>query len=345
MVKLKILFLTHHWNENTHHARNSGYQQIVINASKEYECTVVTCGIRDEARMENNIMVHYVKPIISRDYFFTRRLAISKFAHKIEGDFDVVHALYSDCGFYQTHPNLISTFHISPFLSSHISLISSLFLRLKYFIIERRVFNRSKTIILMSNNLKKGIEQYISKTIFIPHGINTDYWNPNSFNDIVPSGNFVLSVGSNGVDKELLYSAIANNPKINFVVVGLKKFECNLHNLSQLSGISDEELKELYYKCLLFIRPMTFATANNSVLEALSMDKPVLISTDNGLYDYFDNSLPYIRIVKNEKFVSELSRIIEQLTEEIPTDTNTIREYAFRNFDWEVIYRQTKGLY
>ncbi len=343
---MKILFLTHHWKENTHHAEHSGYQQIVISAAKENECTVVTCGNLNKVQMEHGIKVYYIKPFIKKEYFFTKRFAISKFASSIEKDYDVVHALYSDCGFYQKHNNLISTYHISSSLSKEMSLTDKLFLKLKYFVIERKVFKKSKKIILMSNNLINGIEQYGNKALFIPHGINTDYWNPQQYFSNSPENDYVLSVGNNGVDKELLYATIAQNPGIKFVVVGLRDFNCKQINLVQYSGISDSKLKELYYNCRLFIRPMHFATANNSVLEALSMGKPVLIATPDGKYDYFDKNMNFVKTVKNMNFINELSKFYNLIRpNSISQDQNIIRNSAINNFDWKVIFEKTYKLY
>ena len=343
---MKILFLTQHWKENTHHSQYSGYQQLVISAAKKNECAVVTCGSSNKVQVEQGIKVYYVKPFIKRDYFFSKRFAISKFAKSIENDFDVVHALYSDCGFYQTHKNFISTFHISPFLKRKMALQEFIFLFAKHFIIERKVFKNSKNIILVSKNLIAGIERHTNKTLFIPHGIDTDYWNPNENYSTHPENDFVLSVGNNGVDKDLLKRTIEQNPNIKFVLVGLRNFDCNLANLVKLSGISDIELKKLYYNCRLFIRPMHFATANNSVLEALSMDKPVLIATPDGKYDYFDNNLQFVKVVKNKDFSIELSSFYNIVaSNSFAQARNTIRNYTIRNFSWPIIFKKTYKLY
>src|SRR5689334_17524870 len=109
---MRILFLTHHWNNNSHHSRHSGYQELVKYVALKHHCTVVTTGAEKQTTEEDGITVHYVPSPMKRDIFFARRLSISRFAKTIEHDFDLLHALYSDCGFFQQHPNLFSSAHI-----------------------------------------------------------------------------------------------------------------------------------------------------------------------------------------------------------------------------------------
>lgn len=347
---MKILFLTQHWADNTHHSKFSGYQQIVYFAARENDCTVVTWGGKNEIRNENGIEVHYVKPIMQRDYFFVKRFAISRYARKIEAKYDVVHALYTDCGYFQRHPNFFSTFHISPFVEKKLGFINKMFLYLKFFVIEKMVFIHSKKIIVVSSNLVKGLKRFKQKIIYIPHGINTEYWRPfNSCNmeknKIELSLPYVLSVGNNGVDKEMLFSAIKENPDTNFIVIGLRDFECNLKNCRQLFNISDDELKQMYNNCSVFIRPMNFATANNSILEALSMGKPVIISTLDGNYEYLENGSYDIFIVKKIYFLRTLCNYLKKIEGDEIRYNTSIRDYAIINFDWNTIWAKTKKIY
>lgn len=342
---MKILFLTHHWANNSHHASFSGYQQLVNEAKKNHECSVVTWGNSTKICDEDGVRVYYVKPIIKKDIFFSKRLAVSKFARSIENEFDVVHALYTDCAFYQKHSNLISTLHVSPQLTINKKSLGYLFLALKRRVIEKRVFNRSKHIITVSNNLLQGLQEHKLKSTYIPHGINADYWSPKEFQDRPPENDYVLSVGNNGVDKDALIEAVKTNGNLRFVVVGLRNFEFNHPNLIKKNRISDAELKQLYYHCRFFIRPMLFATANNSVLEALSMGKPVLISTPDGIYDYFENNLQYVTVVENKSFADEVEKYSSMLNSFSRQDSDDIRKYLINRFSWNKVFEQTFKLY
>lgn len=346
MHKKNILFLTHHWGGNSHHSKFSGYQALINYASNSYKCSVVTWGGENLIINENGIDVHYVKPYFKKDYLFSKRLAISKYAKKIEKQFDIVHALYSDCGFYQSHPNFYSTFHVSPFVVNNISYIYRLFIALKYLIIEKRVIKNSNKIIIVSNNLR--LRQNKSKFIFIPHGVNTDYWTPENINTAsiknqYACNRYALCVGNHGIDKDILHKTIKNNPQINFIVVGLKNFECDLQNLKLLYDITDDELKCLYMLCGLFVRPMSFSTANNSILEALSMGCKIFISTPNGKYDYINRNYKSVKIVKNSNFLTEFSEFYE--FSKNWDERQDIRNYAISTYDWKHIWTKTKETY
>lgn len=328
---------------NSHHASHSGYQRLIFEASKHHDCTVVTWGDKSGIYIENGITVHYSKPLINSEILFSKRLAISRYAKKIQQKFDVVHALYSDCGFFQKHKNFISTFHVSPNLERNGRFSSFLFLLLKKLFIENRTFSFSKKIIVVSKNLIPALGKYGNKSVFIPHGIDTDFWNPKFLSQEIPSNDFVLSVGNNGVDKEVLSMAIMKNPDIKFVVVGLRDFHLIADNLTSLSRISDEELLKLYYNCRLFIRPMRFATANNSVLEAMSMNKAVFISTNTGEYDYFDEEIDDLHIVKTVDFVNILPKLFIRYGSYL--DNNEIRKYTIDKLSWSSIFKNTEVYY
>lgn len=337
---MKILFLTYYWCGNTHHSEYSGYHQLVKYAAINHSCTVVTWGKENIVQIEGRVEVHYVKPFINKDYFFCKRLAISKYASKIENQFDVVHALHDDCAFYQKHPNLISTVHVSPSVENEYSWKSKLFLYLKLFFIERKVFKQSKKIILVSKNLAIGLNKYRHKLVYIPHGINIQFWNStNQENSQQPPFNidrpFVLCVGSHGLNKDLLTKAISENSNFLFVLVGVGSLNTNFMNIISLRNISDKDLKLLYGSCILFIRPMNFATANNSVLEALSMSSRIILSTPNGKYDYCVINSVEFSVVEDKDFCSLVKQSIHFQNGSPNKKLN--RYTAVNQFSWEVI--------
>jgi len=270
---MKILFLAYQWSVNTHVSCYSGYQYLVRCAAKENNCTVVTWGKENRVSNENGINVHYVKPFINKDFFFSKRFAISRYAARIDKGFDVVHALHSECGYFQKHQNFFATLHVSYYIYKGKSFFEKVFLFLKLNLIEKKVFKGCKKIFILSNNLTQGLEKFNSKMKFIPHGINTEYWKPEH---IESKEKYLLSVGNHGVDKEFLKTIILDNPEVKFIIVGLRNFNCNLGNVQQFHNISNEQLKKLYCGCSVFIKPMKFAAANNSILEALSVGKPII---------------------------------------------------------------------
>ncbi len=346
----KILFLTHHWKENSHHSKYSGYQALVYFAQDTYDCTVVTWGRENKVSCENGVNVHYVKPLMRRDFLFSKRLAISLYAKKIENQFQIVHALYSDCGFFQSHPNFYSTIHVSPFVVKNVKLIYLVFLYLKYICIEKRVIKHSRKVFVVARNLIPKNERS-SKYEFVPHGVNTEYWSPDNminfkYNVQHYQSSFVLCVGNHGVNKKLLYEAIEDNSDTNFIVVGLKGFNCRFDNLRVLQNISDDELKSLYMNCCLFIRPMDFATANNSILEALAMDCRILISTPNDFsFDYSQMGIAEdecFKEVSDNIFLDELRSLLQKSA---VAKSGINRKHSVENFDWKKIWRMTDSIY
>lgn len=347
---MKILFLTHHWSSNTHHSGHSGYQELIKYFVDDHECVIVTSGAKNEVRREGNVTVHYVKPVIKKEIFFSKRFSISRYAAGIEKDFDVVHALYSDCGYFQTHKNFYSTLHISPFVVNKVGFIAWLFLRLKNLIIEKRVFSKSRKVFLVSNNLKSSLGKRGEKAVFIPHGINTEFWDPSTLHeptDLELPNEYVLCVGNNGVDRECLEKVVRNNKDIIFVLVGIRNLGfAEIENVVSLKGLTEDVLKDVYSRARLFIRPMTFATANNSILEAMAMNKPVLAATPDGTYDYFKNG-GLLRIVKTEDFLNEFGAMLSAVRNS-PTGTgtnNTIRDFTIAAYDWNGISRRIRNFY
>ena len=350
-MKQKILFLTHHWKQNSHHSKFSGYQALVHFAQKKYDCSVVTWGQEFKVCNENGVTVHYVKPLFRRDFFFSKRLSISNYAKKIQNEYDIVHALYTDCGFFQSHKNFYSTLHVTPFVVRNVKPIYLAFLFLKYLVIEKSVIRQSKKVFVVARNLIPLNAKRSSKYVFVPHGVDTKYWSPvntvnSKYKDQKCQDLFVLCVGNHGINKKLLHDAIKNNGNTHFIVVGLKEFNYELNNLKILNNISDNELRTLYAKCFLFIRPMDFATANNSILEALSMDCRVLISTPDGSScDYVqagEDKEEYFKEVYNNMFLDELKLF---LNKPVFSKIGVNRNHSVENFDWEKVWGITDSIY
>src|ERR1700744_1411356 len=267
---MKILFLSHHWTHNSHHSVHSGMQKIVSYAALGNDVTLVTWGPQEAEYQEGNVRV--ITVISSgKDYLFSKRRAISRKGAEIAKKFDAVHSLYSDCTYHLPYKEFTMTLHVLPGIVKYKEFRQNLFLFLKYHILQRRAFRRARHIPCVSNNLLTALPmKYRPKACFIPHGIDTEFWDPslakahNSF----PKGTYVLCVGAHGLDRQLLTDFVAANPSIPFVLVGSKQPLGEFSNVHYLNKISDEELRDLYFGAGIMFRPLLFATANNSILEA-----------------------------------------------------------------------------
>lgn len=336
---MTILFLSHHWTNNSHHSKHSGFQRIVAFAAEHHDVTLVTWGKEAADYQEGRIRVITVTGP-RKDLLFLKRIAISRKGCQIADDFDVVHSLYSDCTFSLAPGSFTVTFHVLPGVVRYTSIRQKLFLFLKYNLLQKRAFRRSRNMVVVSRNLLSRIpEKYRHKACFIPHGIDTDFWDPSlaSPQTSFAGRDYILCVGSHGLDRKLLTEFIIANPSRQFVFVGLKEKLDPFSNVHYLYQVPDAALRDLYAASTLLIRPLLFATANNSILEALSMGKTILVNRIEGVTDYLsDETGLFIDTLKDRSLADIESRI--------PAPT-LLRQTTIRTFGWNTVLDAYSALY
>jgi len=338
---MKILFLSHQWINNSHHSLYSGFKRIITFAAEKNDVTLITWGKEEAEHMEGKIRVITVKGS-GKDYFFTKRMAISRRGREIAKDFDVVHSITSDSTFFLERHRFTVTFHVLPGVVKYHETKEKLFLFLKYHIIQKRAIRRAKNIGCVSTNLLEGIpEKYRSKAHFIPHGVDTEFWDPAQAKAPVtaPAGNYVLCVGAHGLDRTLMAEFVKANPSLPFVFVGLRNKLEDLPNAHYLYNISNEELRNLYAHAFLAFRPLEFATANNAILEALAMGKTNLANRIPGVTDYLtDETCIFIDTLKDRK----LDNIGDRLLDPVALRQNAISSFSWNKVldDYFVLYLQ-----
>ncbi|HET6252745.1 MAG TPA: glycosyltransferase family 4 protein [Puia sp.] len=348
---MKLLFLSHHWSNNSHHSLHSGFQRLVHFAAMEHEVTLVTWATREQDYMDGRIRVITVKSG-RRDFLFSKRIAISRKAATLAASFDAIHSLYEDCTFALPHNHFTTTFHVLPGVVRYPEWKQRIFIFLKYNILQRRALRNSTNIACVSTNLLTAIpRRYHHKACFIAHGVDTDFWDPAlaspgslaSPATLTPAAkapaqvdlDYILCVGAHGLDRELLSDFVRSNPGRTFVIVGLKARLEPFPNTHYLYNISDEELRDWYAGAALLIRPLQFATANNSVLEAMSMGKTILASRIPGITDYVTE--------KTGIFIDTLpSRSLENIR---TLDPGCIRQSAIDSFCWKKVLSEYTSLY
>ena len=176
--------------------------------------------------------------------------------------------------------------------------------RMKYKIKE---FFRDKFIKLLIKNSKnliflgqgeyelalKKYHKYEKKFIYLPFGIDNDFWNYKTKDTIK---NDILFIGNDGMrDYEFLEKLIESLPYYTFNVVSNKfKPTKNLKNLNLYAGdwskntYSDKFLKDLYHNNRLTILPIknTYQPSGQSVtLQSMAVGTPVLITKTEGFWD------------------------------------------------------------
>src|SRR5262245_22129581 len=150
---MKILFLSHHWTNNSHHSQYSGFQRMVVHAARQHEVTLVTWD--KEARSytdEDGVRVVTVKAS-KRDFLYNKRIDISQKGRELSKDFDAVHALYEDCTFFLKKGAFTVTFHVLPGIAVYKEPKQKIFMFLKYNVLQRRAMRRARHIVCVSTNL------------------------------------------------------------------------------------------------------------------------------------------------------------------------------------------------
>ena len=353
---MRILFLSHHWTNNSHHSQYSGFQRLVVHAAKDNEVTLVTWGTEKTSYTdEHGINVVTIKGS-KRDFLFLKRIAISLEGRRLADGFDAVHALYEDCTFFLKKNSYTVTFHVLPGIAVYRELKQKIFLFLKYNVLQRRAIRNARNIVCVSTNLLDKIpEKHKGKARFIPHGIDTDFWDPAlpaaptlpaaapvapataAPPPGTPAKSYALCVGAHGLDRDLLTALINANPSTRFVMVGLKNRLDEFPNVEYCSGISDEQLRTLYRNAETMLRPLIFATANNSVLEAMAMGRTILASRIPGITDYLNDS--------NCIFFDTMKDLSLENVRSRKPDPGLIREFAVREFSWGSVLNAYYSLY
>ena len=177
-----------------------------------------------------------------------------------------------------------------------------------------------------------------AKVIFIPHGVNTDFY----YNDNIQSRKKqVIMVGNWLRDFEfanrVFNKLIKIDKSISIVIVTNKSnysyFTGNL-SVKLLSGISDTKLRDLYRESSCLFLPLTVYTANNAILEALAVDCPIIIATNKPSVSYFNKSMVSI-IPMNES--AAVHNIISVFSKRVYS-----REFVVNNYSWPVVAQKTE---
>lgn len=128
------------------------------------------------------------------------------------------------------------------------------------------------------------------------------------------------------------------------VVTNGKNFSYFKRNerLQLLSGISDEQLRNLYRTSKCMFLPLESFTANNAILEAAAMGCPIIVATNKIDTSYLNaNQIDFLPL----KIESVLKFLTIFINKEIDLQkVKSIHEYIAENYSWNVIAKKTKIL-
>ena len=188
------------------------------------------------------------------------------------------------------------------------------------------------------------------KIVYIPHGIDTDQFRPND-QMLDPDKMRLLIVGEHLRDWLVIHRVIDEinhrGLDVEFHVVTNERFFplfSGCANLVYHSQISETELIDLYRSADVLFLPVTNATANNSILEALACGTPVISTLVGGIPDYVNNEcgwlLPVGDVVGHVNLIASLhgNRKLARRRRQ------AARTQALK-FDWGLIAEQMVALY
>jgi glycosyltransferase involved in cell wall biosynthesis len=336
--------ITHHWPPLTHHSDYSGYERIAHYMKDLCEVKVLTWG-KPKGTVRDDVPTKRVWTP-STDIFLERRLILSFSAALEAGDFDIVHSLYSvPAAFPALKTKVVATVHVVPEISP-----DNLWLQYKGKW-QKFLFKRCSSVIAVSNNLLEVVKrEYRPKRItFIPHGIDTDHFRPEQdaidfFADSRSRFDLVcLTIGVHGADLVETFGLAKEHRNIQFVLVGSESHDGKKpENVVFPGRLSEEDMLNAYNSCDFFFRPLKFATANNSLLEAMAMGKAIITDRIPGVIDYLDDQNAFL--VDDKDYESAFKTVINDEGDR-RRRASSARKKAVSEFDWKVVAERTKEVY
>jgi glycosyltransferase involved in cell wall biosynthesis len=255
------------------------------------------------------------------------------------------HVLYYGChsklfsAWKKAPRNLITTIHI-PAFAKEVPILPDR---------DDNLRRLSSAIVLYSKDLEF-FENLIGKNQvrYIPHGVDVDYFKPAAS---IPAGNpRLFFTGRHGRDFSMLQAVVERltelvpEVRFDFLVPGEKaphlRKRLNHPSITWHERLSDDALLSLYRSSYLLLLPMTFAAANNSVLEALACGLPVVTTDVSGIRDYGgDRIFPLVDPGNVEGMVDLVQRYLEDphWREEVGT---ACRRFAECHLNWPDVARK-----
>lgn len=261
---------------------------------------------------------------------------------------DVVHVLYGDeqLDFLLRWRRLLRC----PLVVSFHRPAARIAKRFEYF--QRNEIKGIDAVIVLASSEVSAFQRWFGtdKVVYVPHGIETDRFLPGN-HDPMHHKLKLLFVGHHMRDWDVLHRVIDQicgcNIDIHFdAVVPSEYFPyfTGCSNVTLHSQISETKLIELYRSADALFLPVTDATANNAVLEALACGLPVITTDIGGMPDYVSNQagwlLPRGRVEPNVELIKQLfaDRAIARARRE------KARERALK-FDWQSIATRLLAIY
>lgn len=332
-----IYILTKEW---ARHGVNSGYELL----SKYMKCKV-----KDVHRF------FFMPYKVSRFFKFKTQLTNYK-SQNVTKEFALllnifrkktIHILYGDMDYFFLHfikrfpfnlrkNTLVATFHHPPY---------ELDKRLNYN--REKILGALDKIIVMGPNQIPFFKQYSTAEIkFIPHGINTEYFNY-EVNQNRKDQIFLIGVSHRDHQRNIkIINEVNRQFKTRFEVIITPEFEDIYSDLKNVkvntNNISDEELLTYYRESKGLLLSLHDCTASNSILEALSCGCPLITNDVGAVKDYIpvNSGVPIFQTDQIEESAEYIINLLkdEQLLKNVGIKQRTLA----KKYSWKIIAKATE---
>jgi Glycosyltransferase len=364
----RILFISYVSNQHSGVGNRVYYLSREL-AKKDHEVHVIT---RQGEYVNNKINAYYVQipkhilkipPVPLPQVSIFNLLAYKKFEeikHKIKPDLiDVQHVHVSPIvNMMKEKENLAITCHgteiglfnyLGRTYLGFVTLINSQF--------EKNIFKKSKTIIAVSDYVKKELLNHYdlqsNRIITIPNGIDLK-----EFNNIRKIGlkyklgvsNIIIFVGGFSKRKgiHILLKALSKIKEKDWVLIiigsGDLKSKKEINNLSDFlniknriinfSNISRELLKSILFEADIFVHPALYEPFGIAILEAMASGKAIIATSTGGIPEILDNAGILIK-VSSEELKDALELLISD--NELRKKYSKLAIERAKIFDWSSI--------
>jgi len=175
----------------------------------------------------------------------------------------------------------------------------------KLFVTNTKDLGRLDAVIALSADAQRYLSNALNKPVhFLRHGVDHAFFHPPAKRSLQPSETVhILFCGQWLRDFDTLADIVAKTQAAGIDAIfhlvvpkatrdGSSRYRLAYQaNTRWYAGISDDALLNLYHSCHFLVLPLIDATANNSVVEAMSCALPILVSPVGGVPDYVDDDI------------------------------------------------------
>lgn len=289
---------------------------------------------------DQDVALNYLR--IGQRGKFINLYLLDKKTRKMAKKYDIVHYFYGDLTLFSPFHNnktykVISTIHCdtNKLEKHHHNIIKC-------------IKSLDAIIVLNSRQCEDLRSKYGINAFYIPHGFNRPIFTfvrPEIYLQDFDSDKInIVSIGRQYRDYKLLHNAIKyleHNDKCHFYLLGLKNEEkekfSKCINVTVCNRLDDDKYYSLIKSCDYSFLPLTFATANNTLMESQYLGVKMILPKISGVSDYAcdQENLFYL----NEQDVFNIFDTI------IKQKKSTVLEQYAEKYSWQSVYAQLEVLY